>query len=115
MDVGGRTGLMLAAMGGEAEIVGHFLIAGCNPLIQHAETGATALHFAASRGHVGVVERLVPRVKGRTTDDGWRDCDGWNFLHVAGRMGRARVLERSAELMRKVGGSNVLEKLLFAR
>ena len=106
---------MLAAMGGEADVVRQFLFAGCDPLIQHCETGATALHLAASRGHVNVVEKLLPRVKGKTTDEGWRDFDGWNFLHVAVRKGQYKVVDKAAVLLRKVSGSDVLEKLLFAR
>lgn len=40
---------------------------------RHApQSGSTALHLAASRGHQGIVATLLPKAR-ESTDDGWMD------------------------------------------
>ena len=59
LDSNGKTALIYASACGYRDLVLELLGANVNPNIPDNECGGTALHWAASRGHTGVVETLI--------------------------------------------------------
>ncbi len=64
------------------------LAVGC-PIEARDGNGRTALHWAAERGHLGVVGLLVSR----EADVNARDDGGWSVLHIAAFNGHLEVVE----------------------
>ena len=99
LDDVGRTGLIVGARDGEAEVVRVLLEGGADVDKARTDNGATPLYMAAENGHEAVVRLLVER--GADVDKARTDS-GATPLHIAAQNGHEAVVRVLVE-----GGADV--------
>ncbi|XP_071833533.1 protein phosphatase 1 regulatory subunit 12B-like isoform X4 [Apostichopus japonicus] len=76
---------------------------------KHPTTGACALHVAASKGYMKVMELLLQN----NADVNIKDCDGWTPLHAASHWGQKEAVELLVENMADMDAKNKLGQTAF--
>ncbi len=87
-----NSNLFMAAKVGNSQLMTKLVQQGADVNARN-ENGETALHAAATKGHVGVVNFLY----GHNAETNARTVEGWTALHSAARFGHAGVVQALIE------------------